>query len=200
MNIFYLIRLSFIFSFVCFINTYSQQDNLNSNIKNESNLEFEKNRSTNRITDVEGATYCHGELNGYEKELLKIGISTEKLKNEFVQCTVGDFDGNGYLDFVIWGLSPKEHKSIRWSDCENYFVVFFEKNQVIHSAKIKTEKGSCLVHYPKRKTIGENGEPISKNDALCVWGSTDGYDDYSKGIVYFYDTRNKEFKTIKFGH
>lgn len=89
---------------------HAQQDSLNPNIKNESTLNYERTQKINRYTDVVGATYCFGTLNKYNEELLEIGIKPEKLKNDTVQCTVGDFDGNGYLDFALWGLD-KEKKT-----------------------------------------------------------------------------------------
>lgn len=128
----------------------------------------------------------------------KIGISKNKLK-ELVQCTVGDFDGNGYLDFVIWGIdkTKKIKDNVQWSDGENYIVLFFEKSKIIRTTKIKTT--SYLVHYPPRTKKGPNGEPITNKDALWVWGETDDYDDYSKGKVYIFDSKSENFKIIPFG-
>jgi len=188
----------FLFGYSCVLN--AQQNDLNTEIKNLSSLEYEKKRITNRITDVTGATYCSGALSQYETELLEIGITSKRLKENVVQCTVGDFDGNGYLDFAFWGLDKKEKHGTLWSDYENYFVVFFEKSNVINTIKIKTEKGLCLVHYPPQSEDGFNGEPTSKNDSLWTWGTTDdGYDDYSKGVVYIYNKGLRKFDQVKFG-
>ena len=188
----------FILSYCFALN--AQQNVLDTNILNLSSLKYEKERIINRITDVTGATYCSGTLPEYEKELLEIGITQKRLKENTVQCTVGDFDGNGYLDFVFWGLDEKEKHGTLWSDYENYFVVFFEKSKVINTIKIKTEKGLCLVHYPPQSEEGHYGEPISKNDSLWTWGTNDdGYDDYSKGIVYIYNKNLEKFDRVKFG-
>ncbi len=178
----------------------AQQNDLDTNILNLSSLKYEKKRIVNRITDVTGATYCSGKLPEYEKELLEIGITQNRLKENPVQCTVGDFDGNGYLDFVFWGLDEKEKHGTLWSDYENYFVVFFKKSKVINTIKIKTEKGLCLVHYPPQSEEGHHGEPISRNDSLWTWGTNDdGYDDYSKGVVYIYNKNLGKFDQVEFG-
>ena len=188
--------------FLVFISDgFSQQIKLNPNIKNESNLHLQSKNAPNRITDVIGATYCYGTVDDVSMiQINKIGISKNKLK-ELVQCTVGDFDENGYLDFVIWGIdaTKKNKDNIQWSDGENYVVLFFEKSKIIRTKKIKTTPGFYLVHYPPRTKKGINGEPTTAKDALWTWGETDGYDDYSKGNVYVFDSKTENFKIIEFG-
>ncbi len=199
------IREKIIFSIMLFLfailNGFSQQQKLNPKIKNESKLNPQSTKATNKITDVDGATYCSGEIDDVSiKEINKIGITASKLE-ELVQCTIGDFDGNGYLDFVIWGIdkTKKIKNNVQWSDGENYVVLFFEKSKIIKIKKIKTTPGFYLVHYLPRSKKGVNGEPITKNDALWIWGETGGYDDYSKGKVYIYDSKSENFKMTEFG-
>lgn len=171
-----------------------------SNIKNESALHFESTDAPPQITDEIGATYCFGILDTCLDRLLEIGISKFRLQKG-VQCAAGDFDGNGYLDFAIWGIdTTKKHKyNIQWTDTENYLVLFFEKSKIIRNIKIKTTKGFKLVYYPQRLEKGPNGEPISKNDALWIYGKTDDYFNPSKGTVYVFDSETENFKTINFG-
>ena len=54
------------------------------------------------------------------------------------------------------------------------------------------------MYYPSRHEIGPNGEPITENDALWIWGESEGYDDYSKGTVFVYDAKQSEFRTVEF--
>lgn len=179
---------------------FAQQNELNPKIKNESTLHLQSKDEPRRITDVIGATYCNGVLDTCLEKLEEIGISKTKLE-EKVQCTIGDFDGNGYLDFAIWGVdtTKKYQYNIQWTDYENYLVLFFEKSKIISSIRIKTIPGYALVHYPPRFKTGPNGEPISNNDALWICGDTDGYYDESKGIVYIFDLNLGSFRTVEFG-
>jgi hypothetical protein len=185
--------LSMIF---CSQNLLALQDSIDSKIKNESGLQYRTEGSRPRADDVVGATFCNGILESGIKELNQIGISSDDLKNE-VYCTVGDFDGNGYLDFAIWGIDKQRNKI---PDYENYMVLFFYKRELIQSIYIKSEFPGCLlVYYAPRNKVGPNGEPISKNDALWLIGETNGYDDVSKGIVYIYNSKTIEFDKIQFG-
>jgi len=194
-----LIPLWIFFGFIQ--NGFSQQEKLNPKIKNESKLHLQAKNAPHRITDVIGATYCYGIIDdSFMEQINKIGISKNKLK-ELVQCTVGDFDENGYLDFVIWGIdtTKKQRDNIQWADAVNYIVLFFEKSKIIRTKKIKTTPGSYLVHYSPRAKKGHNGEPVTNKDALWICGETNDYDDESKGKVYLFDSKSEEFKIIEFG-
>jgi len=190
------------FPSIAFSNGYSQGNNniVSSLIKNESGLNVTPITVVRSENDYLGASYCSGTLFVWISDLNEIGITENKLKNP-VMCTVGDFDANGYLDFAFWGIdtvSKTQNNRVSY-DLENYLVIFFEGSKVIRKLKIKTEKYYPLVYYKPRLTMGKYGEPISNNDALWIWGENDGYDDYSKGIVYIYDNSSQEFKIIPFG-
>jgi hypothetical protein len=182
------------------INGLAQQSDINPNIKNESGIKLKSKDSPHRMTDVIGGTYCYGEVDTCLDILNSIGISKSRMRKS-VQCTVGDFDANGYLDFVIWGMdtTKKYQYDIEWTDAENYLVLFFEKSRVIRTIKIKTVPGYYLVFYKQRVKVGPNGEPITDKDALWICGETDDYYDETKGTVYVFDSKLEDFKTIKFG-
>lgn len=178
------------------------QDDLDPKIKNESSLEFVPKGSTLRgkgvINNVTGATYCSGSVEKSE-ELKRVGISTLKLSGFLsffvgsVQCTVGDFDGNGYLDFALWGYNEQTKKN-------SYLVFFFEKSKLLRTILIESKKsGHLLVHYLPRKVAGKHGEPVSAHDGLFEIGETSGYDDETKGIVYLFESQSGKFKEIEFG-
>lgn len=187
------ICLSFIIIILCLIPGMALQSELNQNIKNESSLQFSKEDK-----EIDGATSCHGTVDsGTLKELNEIGIKKEDLEKK-VYCTVGDFDGNGYLDFAIWGGNKNKNK---WPDYENYLVLFYEKDRKIKIIKIKSDfRGELFVHYPPRSKIGPNGEPISSNDALWLIGQSGDYDDVSKGIVYIFNSKLGVFNKVEFGN
>lgn len=169
----------------------AHQENLNNGIKNESSLRYESANEPARFDDVVGATVCSGTVSNPE-ELKKIALSEADLK-EGVHCTVGDFDGNGYMDFALWGFN-KRRKT------RSYLVLFFEKDNLIKSALIESKySGRLLVHYPPRKSVGKHGEPVSSLDGLFEIGDTNGYDDETKGTVYLFDSKSGGFRKIKFG-
>lgn len=174
----------------------ARQDALDPSIRNESPLKYSNADSPNKV-DVVGATFCSGGTEELIDQLEKIGISKDQLVQE-IHCTVGDFDGNGYMDFAIWGNSSK---NIGKPDYKNYLVLFFEKDQLMYSKKITSKhEGSLLVYYAPRSQIGVNGEPVTPYDALWEIGETFGYDDLSKGQVYIFDPKSKEFNRTQFGN
>lgn len=167
------------------------QENINTDIKNESSLQYESGPIQPRIDDVVGATFCKGTLSNPE-DLEKIGLSEADLRNG-VHCTVGDFDGNGYMDFALWGNSKPR-------STQNYLVLFFDRDKLIRSTIIESKhSGRLLVYYSPRKSIGKYGEPISDVDGLFEIGETGGYDDETKGTVYLFDSKLGNFRKVKFG-
>lgn len=180
--------------------TFGQVNKPDSSVLNESGINFTTITKGSSINSIPGASFCKGFFEKHPKVLTDIGISALILNKE-CNCTVGDFDNNGYLDFAFWGIDKSEpiRHGVNNLDYENYVVLFFNKSNIINTKKIKTEPGFPLVYYPKRSQTGDNDEPISNKDCLWVWGSTeDGYDDYSQGTVYTYNNYTKEFDKIKF--
>jgi hypothetical protein len=174
----------------------ARQDDLDPSIRNESSLHPAPAGAAPRIDDVVGATTCSGTLDNPDI-LRKIGLSPADLIRPAgrtgVQCTVGDFDGNGYLDFALWGFDGQRRT-------RRYLVLFFEKDKLIRSTLIEGHQvGRLLVHYPPRKQAGEHGEPVSAHDGLFEIGETNDYDDVTKGTVYLFDSRTGTFSQVKFG-
>jgi len=188
-------KTTIILTLLFYIQSFAGQNELNPNIKNESTLQLFS------ASGIVGASICKGKLDTNVVSFRNTGISSEDLLNG-VLCTAGDFDGNGYLDFTIW-FNKNTSDTITKSydpDYKNYLVLFFFKDSVVYSKIIETEvTGSLLVHFPPRIKQGENGEPVSINDALWEIGETNGYDDVSKGIVFIYNSKQGIFEKIKFG-
>lgn len=170
----------------------AQQNNLNSKIKNESQLRLVQDSAT-MSTDIIGTTYCSGSVDTCANFLEEIGITKTKLAKK-VRCTVGDFDGNGYLDFAFWGIDKSGEP-----DYENYVILFFDKAKTVRCLKIKTPSRNLLVYYSPRQKVGPHGEPKSINDGLWLLGETNGYDDDTKGIVYIFNLKTNKFDAINFG-
>ena len=171
----------------------SSQENLYSDngLKNESSLHYEAKSASHGVDDVVGATFCTGTVSNPD-DLKKISLSESDLEKG-VPCTVGDFDGNGYADFALWGAN-KQRKT------RSYLVLFFDRDKLIRSTVIESSHpGRLMVYYPPRKSIGKHGEPISSFDGLFEIGETKGYDDETKGTVYLFDSKSGNFRRIKFG-
>ena len=178
---------------------FGQINQPDSNTLNESGIRYIPIKSVSAQNSVIGASFCKGTIDKHPISLTKIGITPLRLKND-CNCTVGDFDGNGYLDFAFWGIdntNPTKY-GVDNLDYENYVVLFFNKSLIINEQQIKTDPGFPLVYYPIRSTKGPNGEPITSKESLWIWGETNGYDDLTKGKVFIYDAKNSKFDTIKF--
>lgn len=110
--------------------------------------------------------------------LEEIGISDQILITG-ISCVVGDFDGNGYLDFGFPGkkkLGGKERPVIK--------VLFYHKEKIILSELIQ---GAGFMLYPARDKKGEFGEPATKTDGLVIWGEGDST------FVYLFDAKLGRF-------
>jgi hypothetical protein len=126
-------------------------------------------------TDSSGLTYraeeyrtpiCSGKLN--EPRLLTQIAVTEKEFEEGIQCARGDYDGNGYLDFVLF--SPIEIVKQTIYRKAGFTVVFFGKDGIAGSHHITDRTLTQLETYGAGGGPGEFGEPSTKVDGLVEWG------------------------------
>jgi hypothetical protein len=116
------------------------------------------------------------------KELTVIPVDLEN----GINCVVGDFDGNGYTDFLLFGKYIERGRSIL-SSPDNYLAVFFKKKKLHHQVIISHPNLSHPFLYSPRKTKGEFGEPTSK---------TDGFYEPGEGgttVVFIYNRKNGTF-------
>ena len=123
-------------------------------------------------------------------ELKETDLSVKKIEKG-VRCVVGDFDGNGYLDFFVYGKYKKPGGSVAPYP-EKYVILFYEKKKIIHSIVLdNTNPKTALtdpVLYPATKRTGAHGEPVSKTDGIIQQGEG------GTSTVLLYDRNTKNFK------
>jgi len=96
---------------------------------NESGIHFE---STGSYRYEGGPVFCNTRPSNEQLvtgpvQLKEIGLKAQDVKNG-VNCLAGDFDGNGYLDFLFW-------KGEYLANSQRYKAVFFNRDRV-QSTKI----------------------------------------------------------------
>jgi len=146
-------------------------------LTNESAISFKN------APDLPGSFTCQGKVN--DDILKELEISRNELERG-ISCVVGDFDGNGYADFLLFG---RIMKSPRYSDRPAVVsAVFYEGPRVLRHQVIID---SHLVHpvlYPATQKKGRYGEPISKMDGFVEWGEG------GTTTVYLYNLRKRKFE------
>lgn len=126
---------------------------------------------------------CHGTI-GNNAKLKDIGITKSEIKNG-INCVAGDFDGNGYLDFLLFGKYIDLPPVIPHP--ENYLAVLYNKKEIINQLIVKHPKLSHPFLYKARDIKGEFGEPASK---------TDGFIEPGEGgttVIFLYNKKTKKF-------
>ena len=111
--------------------------------------------------------------------LTDIGISDADLIRG-LRCVVGDFDGNGYVDFGFQGRTQSNTKAF-----PEFKVLLYFKDKIILTEIIE---GSDLFLYPATDREGEFGEPVTKTDGLVIWGEG------GNTIVYLFNPKSGKFE------
>lgn len=135
---------------------------------------------------------CTG-TNYYAKELKDIGLSRKELSSR-VSCVVGDFDGNGYTDFAIWGrlyLREGDRNKTR-----KFKVLFFGKKGIIRLQQIENPERDHLWLYPPTNKQDKYLSPVSRYPGLMQSGEgrMSYYYVYDKGT-----NRLKKYRTASEG-
>lgn len=136
-------------------------------------------------TDVTLPGRCSGTV-GKEAKLEEVGLTSEMLKVG-VQCVAGDFDGNGYLDFALYGSKVSKLKYLE----RDYRIIFFDHAQVIFISQIRNMgdyggEPDVLMLYRKDYDLSDRC-PKSKREGLISWGHGEF------NIIYLFDTKKKVF-------
>jgi hypothetical protein len=129
------------------------------NPKNESTIFYRNELKQPR-------NVCSGSIND-STILDKIGLKEADLKKG-VECVVGDFDGNGCLDFALYGRIIHEPPVI--DHPEALGVIFFQGSNIIKTQALKDQHFSAPELYPAKTKKGPFGEPISKTPGIVEWG------------------------------
>lgn len=155
--------------------------------------ELPKNGSEVRVADPEEekedfVLLCSG-LEAYGHELVTIGLRRSDM-NGAVPCVPGDFDGNGYFDFAIWGrLRPDEPDS---PGTRFFKILYFAEGNIIKSQQIETPGCDHLWLYLSKEEESEDGEPpTSPHDGLLQIGEGETV------YYYIYDDERGILKRIE---
>ncbi len=170
-----------------FINLTSMASDNGQEVTNLSNI---------KVTWLErtASQWCHGqanqEKNGHPINLAEIGINEQTLLNG-INCVAGDFDGNGYLDFLLFGEYIDKPPVV--AHPKHYMVLMYDKHLIIRKL-IQAKYG--LNHpllYTARADVGEFGEPATKNDGFYEPG--EGGTTY----IFLYNKKTERFDISEFG-
>jgi hypothetical protein len=151
----------------------------NAGVINNSDIHIREATDAD-IVRVPRAKICQGTVPD-SVTLSSIHLSIEDLKKG-VNCVAADLDGNGYLDFVLYGAwSEKDHRRY----C---LVIFYKDRSVIRTQfipeamEIFSESDPERVHYPKNK--GQVGLIRHSDDnSMQIYGQ-----------VFFYNKKNGLFE------
>jgi hypothetical protein len=147
--------------------------------KNASGLRV-RNRVASDDTTIAGAQICQGAVPS-NVNLGSIGLSSGNL-NGGVGCIAEDFDGNGSLDFMLYGAYIKA-EGRRYS-----LIIFYEGPSVIRTQMIPEaleifkSTDSERSNYPKYKNVV----------GLIKHAQGD------RGIVYFINQKSGKFKKVPY--
>ena len=116
--------------------------------------------------DVELLFVCLG-AEHYAEQLKGIGLTSEQLASR-VTCVAGDFDGNGDLDFAIWGAAVNDINS--GALFRKFMVLFFEAGTVLRTQAIVNRNRDHLWLYHPQCEPNEFGSPVSDLPGLVQSG------------------------------
>lgn len=146
--------------------------------KNLSSIHYKPEK-----TDAYLPGRCSGKV-GSDAQLEKVGLTNEMLKVG-VQCVAGDFDGNGYLDFALYGSKVSKLKYLE----RDYRIIFFDREHVIFVSQIRnisdySEPLPLQLYY---KGIKYDECPKPKNEGLYSPGAGEF------NTIYLFDKNKKIF-------
>jgi hypothetical protein len=139
--------------------TAAQTPTATASIVSESKVHVEEE---NWQKSEERVFSCTGLIH-YAHELASIGLNESHLEVP-IPCVPGDFDGNGYLDFAIWGdlyTRPGDDFKTR-----KFKTLFFEGPKIVKSQQIETPGADVLWLYRDTDSDTELDAPSSPYDGL----------------------------------
>ena len=151
-------------------------------LKNESSITYTP--SKNRQHGL-----CKGSIED-QALLAKAGVSAKELAAGVTPCIAGDFDGNGYLDFVLFGPSIQIGNYLPRPD--GFLVVRYKNEQIIAKDIIKDESLVSPELYPATKKKGKFGEPATERDGFVEWGEGGTTE------LYLYNLKTRQFERTQY--
>jgi hypothetical protein len=149
-------------------------------------LRPELDTSDHLIANTSVIKWCQGSV-PEGVDLVSAGINAENLKNG-VSCYPGDFDGNGFLDFVLY--SPPKCPSV--SNClpETLLILFFRGHSVI-----RTQVISNVALSPFQKNDGQRKKyPAYDSKAGLASSSDAGFACH----VHFFNPKSGLFEEVPY--
>lgn len=150
-------------------------------IRNLSSIVYEEDSS------IKGGLWIFGKCTGTVGSMVNLpeaGISDQELKDG-VGCATGDFDGNGYLDFCLYG---KRGPKIDASVTQFFKVIYFRENKILGTELLQHPRQAVMSRYIPRDKPGKWGEPVTRTDGLVDWGEG------ARNIFYVYDKKSSHLK------
>lgn len=149
-----------------------------SDAKNESPIDFDAKQSN----FVGPLHICWRNRDG-KVPLTEIGIlDTDLIRG--IRCIVGDFDGNGYVDFAFQGRTTSNNTAV-----PAFKVLLYLQETIIFTEVIQ---GADVFLYPATDQVGEFGEPMTKTDGLVIWGEG------GNTIVYLFNPESGTFESREY--
>ena len=123
--------------------------------------------------------FCWRNRGGVRPSLGDIGILDYYLVRGR-SCVVGDFDGNGFLDFAFQGHKRSDEEQI-----PTLRVLFYRGSDIIRIIDIP---GFAFLLYPATDSEGQFGEPKTDFDGLTISGEG------GTTSVYLFDLTTQTFR------
>jgi hypothetical protein len=136
------------------------------------------------ITTKEGI--CQGRL-PVGTDLGDIGVDARTLAHG-VECVAADFNGDGFLDFAIFGTLVSRPPVV---PVRRIRVLLFKENRVILNQLLDGEYEKLDLYGPTT-TKGPFGEPATALPGLVKWGEGGGTE------IFLYDSRLGHFKLSEY--
>jgi hypothetical protein len=162
------------------------------NVKNESQLQITGESQKDRWFQHKGGQEinliksCKGAV-PKDVNLKAAGLSADDLKKG-VSCVAEDFDGNGYLDFVLYGSKDTKLLGDQEVTVGIKLLVLFYKGKELLKTQLIRNGAKVFVFDPKDPDRINYPEYDSKHPALIRPGEGD------RGYVYFFNPKTASFE------
>ena len=139
------------------------------------------------LNNLNGVYLCSSSIPLPDGLLEKIK-QPDTMLEDGIPCTIGDFDGNGYLDFVLWGTEYGPMGKNYHGSARSFMVILYDKNKIVNTFYIGDQHGDKIELYKPTRKKGKSGAPPTFRDGLIQWGEG------GANHLFVYDTKKNTFK------